>query len=129
MKESTPNNNGLAGWIGTRIGMIGTVLSTRTKTWTKTRSKSQTKASLASGLARGMAMVVGVACLVSLGACRSRIADPEMPEWDDASIEAVIKKPNLKVLDIGNSYTKYATASLPTVVKNSGADVKELCLL
>ena len=125
MKESTPNNNGLAGWIGTRIGMIGTVLSTRTKT----RTKTQTKSSLASGLARAMAMVVGVACLISLGSCRSRIADPEMPEWDDASIEAVLKKPNLKVLDIGNSYTNDATALLPTVVKNSGADVKELCLL
>ena len=68
-------------------------------------------------------MVVEVACLISLGSCRSRIADPEMPEWDDASIEVVLKKPNLKVLDIGNSYTNDATALLPTVVKNSGADI------
>ena len=85
--------------------------------------------SLASGLARAVAMVVGVACLISLGSCRSRITDPEMPEWDDASIEVVLKKPNLKVLDSGNSDTNDATGSLPTVVKNSGADVKELCLL
>lgn len=83
---------------------------------------------LASGLPRAVAMVVGVACLISLGSCRSRIADPEMPEWDDASIEAVLKKPNLKVLDIGNSYTNDATALLPTVVKNSGVDVKDMCL-
>ena len=84
--------------------------------------------SLASGLPRTVAMVVGVACLISLGACKSRIADPEMPEWDDASIEAVLKKPNLKVLDIGNSYTNDAVALLPRVVKNSGADVEDMCL-
>lgn len=109
--------NGLASLVGTGLGRIGM------------SAVSSVRMRMPSSLPRAVAMVVGVACLISLGSCRSRIADPEMPEWDDASIEAVLKKPNLKVLDIGNSYTKDATASLPTVVKNSGADVKELCLL
>lgn len=40
----------------------------------------------------------------------------------------LLKKPNLKVLDIGNSYTDDATAMLPLIVKASGADVSDMCL-
>lgn len=69
-----------------------------------------------------------LAGMVGFTACSERKANPE-EELDPSSIEYILKKPNLKVLDIGNSFTKDATALLPTVVNNSGADVKELCLL
>lgn len=77
--------------------------------------------SLANAFARAVAMVVGVACLISLESCRSRIADPEMPEWDLASIEAVLRKPNLRVLDIGNIYTNDAVALLSQLVNDVAA--------
>lgn len=38
------------------------------------------------------------------------------------------RKPNLKVLDIGNSYTVDATALLPLITKASGSDVSDMCL-
>ncbi len=42
--------------------------------------------------------------------------------------DSILTKPNLKVLDIGNSYTNDATAMLPLIVKYSGADVSDMCL-
>lgn len=40
----------------------------------------------------------------------------------------ILLKPNLKVLDIGNSYTDDATNMLPTITAASGSDVSDLCL-
>ena len=40
----------------------------------------------------------------------------------------LLRKPNLKVLDIGNSYTGDATALLPLIAKASGADLSDMCL-
>ncbi len=42
--------------------------------------------------------------------------------------ESVLRKANLKVLDIGNSYTEDATDLLPSIVKSSGSDVSDMCL-
>ena len=41
---------------------------------------------------------------------------------------SVLSKPNLKVLDIGNSYTDDATAYLPEIVAKLGVDVSDMCL-
>lgn len=40
----------------------------------------------------------------------------------------LLKKANLKVLDIGNSYTVDATALLPRIAKASGSDLSDMCL-
>ncbi|MBR0038086.1 MAG: hypothetical protein IJP70_10690 [Bacteroidales bacterium] len=53
--------------------------------------------------------------------------------WTCACVTAnaennVLQKPNLKVLDIGNSYTNDATALLPKIVAASGSDISDLCL-
>lgn len=53
--------------------------------------------------------------------------DP-IPEEKDLTLKDVLKKPNLKVLDIGNSYTDDATALLPLIVKNSGVDLSDFVL-
>lgn len=42
--------------------------------------------------------------------------------------DSILTKPNLKVLDIGNSYTDDATAMLPLIVRASGSDVSDMCL-
>lgn len=55
--------------------------------------------------------------LLSINICLTSCAD-----------NSLLKKPNLKVLDIGNSYTDDATAMLPMIVKASGADVSDMCL-
>ncbi|MBQ2522872.1 MAG: hypothetical protein II541_01580, partial [Prevotella sp.] len=55
--------------------------------------------------------------MLSINICLTSCAD-----------NSLLKKPNLKVLDIGNSYTDDATAMLPLIVKASGADVSDMCL-
>lgn len=42
--------------------------------------------------------------------------------------DKVLLKPDLKVLDIGNSYTEDATAYLPYLVEQLGVDVDDVCL-
>lgn len=42
--------------------------------------------------------------------------------------DSILLKPNLKVLDIGNSYTNDATAYLPDLVKKLGVDDNNFCL-
>lgn len=42
--------------------------------------------------------------------------------------DKVLLKPDLKVLDIGNSYTEDATAYLPYLVDKLGVDVDDVCL-
>lgn len=42
--------------------------------------------------------------------------------------EPLLKKTNLKVLDIGNSYTRDATSMLPLIAKASGSDLSDMCL-
>ena len=42
--------------------------------------------------------------------------------------DSILTKPNLKVLDIGNSYTNDATDMLSLIVKASGSDVSDMCL-
>lgn len=39
-----------------------------------------------------------------------------------------LKKPNLKVLVIGNSYMYNATNLLPLIAKSSGADLSDMCI-
>ena len=46
----------------------------------------------------------------------------------EANSPSVLDKPTLKVLDIGNSYTKDATNLLPLIAKHSGADLSNICL-
>lgn len=41
---------------------------------------------------------------------------------------SLLKKTNLKVLDIGNSYTNDATAYLPLIIDKLGVDVTDFCL-
>ena len=70
-------------------------------------------------------------CVVSqvlLCSCSKRFAEPEEEELDIYSIEGLLKKPRLKVLDIGNSYSEGALALLPTVVKSCEAEVNDMCL-
>lgn len=42
--------------------------------------------------------------------------------------DGILKKANLKVLDIGNSYTDDATAMLPLIASMSGSDLSDMCL-
>lgn len=44
------------------------------------------------------------------------------------SIDDILKKPQLKVLDIGNSYTNNATAMLKLLTKANHMDVSDMCL-
>lgn len=41
---------------------------------------------------------------------------------------SILEKPTLKVLDIGNSYTRDATNLLPLIAQHSGADLSNICL-
>ena len=45
-----------------------------------------------------------------------------------ADIDSLLKKPQLKVLDIGNSYTDDATSMLSQLVKASKTNVSDMCL-
>ncbi|MBO4918316.1 MAG: DUF4886 domain-containing protein [Bacteroidales bacterium] len=49
-------------------------------------------------------------------------------EWVNPEVIRTLRKDNLKVLDIGNSYSDGAASLLPTIVKNTGADVSDICL-
>ena len=60
--------------------------------------------------------------------CSEKIEMPEEEDLDPSSIQYVLKKPDLKVLDIGNSYSEDALALLPTVVQNCKVDVKDMCI-
>lgn len=44
------------------------------------------------------------------------------------TIDDILKKPQLKVLDIGNSYTTDATAMLKLLTKSNQMDVSDMCL-
>ena len=67
-----------------------------------------------------------LALLYSCTQTRLSLDDIEDPK--DESILDILKKPNLKVLDIGNSYTDDATALLPLVVKHSGVTLNDVVL-
>ena len=103
------------GRIGTGCDTTGLMVDSRIMTWVSKR------------LAQAFAMALCVFCLLSLGSCKNRVADVELPGWDDEYIEALLKKPNLTVLDIGNSYTMDATRLIPTVVKNSEVSLEDMC--
>lgn len=45
-----------------------------------------------------------------------------------ANINSLLQKPNLKVLDIGNSYTIDATSYLKQIINASGSDIDDMCL-
>lgn len=45
-----------------------------------------------------------------------------------ADIEEVLRKPNLRILDIGNSFTADATRYLANIISANGSDVSDLCL-
>lgn len=57
----------------------------------------------------------------------SRSVDVDITE-NAPKIDEVLVKPNLKVLDVGNSYTNDATAYLPLLVNELGVDVQDMCL-
>ena len=68
-----------------------------------------------------------------LSACSVDENDEELQEvpqaQQDATIHPVLlKKPELRVLDIGNSYTNDATALLPQIVEASGVNLNNFCL-
>ena len=65
---------------------------------------------------------------LSLLSCTDKIEIPYDDISDPSSIQHILKKPNLKVLDIGNSYSDGALALLPTVANNCKVDVKDMCL-
>lgn len=46
----------------------------------------------------------------------------------DSNTREVLKKPNLKILHIGNSFTFDAVSYLPLIVRSTGADVSDLCI-
>ena len=74
-------------------------------------------------------LLVCCVCLVFCDSCSIRRATVpyERTPYSDA-FEAVLNKPDLKVLDIGNSYTNDALDLLPTVVQNCGVDVSDMSL-
>ena len=47
--------------------------------------------------------------------------------YSDATLE-VLRKPNLKILHLGNSYTFDAVSYLPLIVESTGADISDLCI-
>lgn len=79
-------------------------------------------------LSRGLFFLCLLLALASFNSCSERIEDVEEEEQDTVSIETVLKKKHLKVLDIGNSYTNGALELLPIVVKNCNVDVSDMCL-
>ena len=52
----------------------------------------------------------------------------QVPSPSRQSIELILQKDSLKILDIGNSYTDDATALLPLIVSESGTDVRRMCM-
>ena len=66
--------------------------------------------------------------LLSFLSCAEKIEIPDEDISDLSSMQILLKKPNLKVLDIGNSYSDGALALLPTVANNCKVDVKDMCL-
>ena len=62
---------------------------------------------------------MAITVIIMLCACVSTTAN---------AVNSVLQKHNLKVLDIGNSYTNDATDMLPTIVAASGSDISDLCL-
>jgi hypothetical protein len=60
-----------------------------------------------------------IALIVLLYICLPICANADNP---------LLKKANLKVLDIGNSYTEDATAMLPLIAEASGSDLSDMCL-
>lgn len=115
MNNTTINSHSIACWHREVFGMIKIIATSRTKIW------------FSIGLVRALTIAWCLISLISLVSCNNRVADIEMPNWDDAYIDSLIKKPNLKVLDIGNSYTVDATSLISTVVKSSGVNLDDLC--
>ena len=61
--------------------------------------------------------------------CTSTHLSPDVTQCPiEGTILEILTKPNLKVLDIGNSYTDDATELLPIIVNNSGAKLKDMVL-
>jgi len=72
--------------------------------------------------------IMCMASQVFFFSCSGCIADAEDDKSDPYPIEELLKKPQLKVLDIGNSYSEDALALLPTVVENCKVDLNDMCL-
>ena len=75
---------------------------------------------------------IGVVLLIlahSLESC-SGTEEISVPEANEVLFfsDSTLLKPNLKILDIGNSYTDDATAYLPYLIDKLDADVKDVCL-
>ena len=79
-------------------------------------------------LTSGFLLPICITGLIVLNSCSGWFLKPLAEDDDVTSIQSVLKKPDLKVLDIGNSYSNGALDLLPTVVKACGADVKDMCL-
>lgn len=62
--------------------------------------------------------------------CVSCSIDPlfDTAQLNELPVESVLLKENLRVLDIGNSYTNDATSCLSYIVEQLGADVSDFCL-
>ena len=63
-----------------------------------------------------------VVCLAT--GCSEKVVIDVKPDI----LEAVLTKPDLKVLDIGNSYTEDATRMLPFVIESTEVDLKDFAL-
>ena len=67
-------------------------------------------------------------CVVSCSKTDSVLEVEEDFEFVFSPSDSVLLKPDLKVLDIGNSYTNDATSLLPFLVKKLGLDLSDMCL-
>jgi hypothetical protein len=74
------------------------------------------------------AIIVAIAILIAGGNLTVRCAIPGSQGSEENSTSSVLKKSNLKVLHIGNSYTFDAVSYLPLIIDGTGADVSDLCI-
>lgn len=78
---------------------------------------------------RRSASILGVLiCCCVLCSCTKDLIVSDQSDVPETAVLSVLKKHNLKVLDIGNSYSEGATALLPQIVEEIDADVSDMCL-
>ena len=67
-------------------------------------------------------------CIYACGIIEDVETQEEWIQQQDATIHQVLKKSELRILDIGNSYTNDATALLPQIVDASHVNLNDFCL-
>ena len=70
--------------------------------------------------------IVTLAIVVQLG--QPRLCCNTTTAQEINNVQELLKKPNLKILNIGNSFTFDAVSCLPLIVESTGSDVSDLCI-